>query len=145
MAKRSRPPTTFGPSVEIGGPYVAHIEAKRKRVFDEWSKRLGDRPLPTNRELRSYCKYLINRPHLIEGPHAPYIFLVLQGWFAKTRPPKLSYTGKQIADLVDWVSETEKIPLSQAYEKVSEAFHISFEGVKQNHLRHRKSKRDKSR
>jgi hypothetical protein len=145
MAKRSRPPTTFGPPVETGGIYVARLEAARKLVFDKWHRSIGGRSLPTKPELRRYCKFLINRPNLIEGRYAPCIFLILQDWFAKTPPPKRPYSAKQDAALVDWIIETEKIPPGKARQKVADAFHMSVEAVKQNHLRHGNSKRDKSR
>jgi hypothetical protein len=102
-------------------------------------------PPPSKRELRRHGEYLIARPHLIEGPYAPSIFLILQDWLAKTDPPKRSYTARQIADLVDWVIDTEKIPPGKARQKVAASHRLSVEAVKQNHLREGKSKRDKSR
>lgn len=100
---------------------------------------------PTNRELRIHCKFLLNYPRFIEGPYAPYIFLILQSWFKKTPPPKRQDTGRGIADLVDWVIDTEKILASEACKKVADAFNMTFEAVKQNHIRYGKAKRDKSR
>jgi hypothetical protein len=146
MVKRSRPsPYKNKPLAELGLKYSAQREAERKRVFDGWNGRLEGRPPPTKRELRSYCQFLIVRPHLIEGPYAPSIFLILQDWFAKTPPPKRPSTAKQDAAVVDWVIETEKIPPGKARQKVAEAFGMTVEAVKQNHLRHGKSELDKSR
>jgi hypothetical protein len=87
----------------------------------------------------------LDRPHLIEGAYAPYIFAILELWFAKTTPPKRSQTAKQIAELVDWVIDTEKISLSRAREKVADAFNMTVEAVTQAHLRHRRPTRDKPR
>jgi hypothetical protein len=124
--------------------YSAPQEAGRQRVFDEWDRRLGGRPPPTKRELLFHCKWLLDRPHLIEGAYAQSIFAILELWFANARPPKRSDTADQIGELVDWVSDTEKIDDTEARRKVAKAFHKTFHAVKQSHIRYRKGKRDKS-
>ena len=114
MAERSRPPPTpFEPLSELGRKYSAQIEAARKELLAEWNERLRGRP-PTKRELRDYCKILLDTPHLIQGPYAPYIFLILRAWFAKAIPPKRPYAAKQIAELVDWVIEFKNIAWQSA-------------------------------
>jgi hypothetical protein len=145
MADRRRSPLIeFGPLIELEGKYAAKLDASRKRVFDEWNRRLGDR-MPTSRELRFHCKFLLNRPHLIEGPYAPSIFLILQLWFKKTPPPKRPDPAAQIGELVDWVIDTEKIQPGIARQKVADAFKMTVEAVKQAHIRYRRAMRDKSR
>jgi hypothetical protein len=146
MAKRpQRPSTWFEILNERAGEQSVHLEAARKRVFDDWIRSLADRRPPTNPELLWYCKLLLNNPRLIEGPYAPYIFLILQKWFAKTPTPKRQNTSEGIAKLVDWVSLTEKVSVSEARRRVAKAFRMTVEAVNRSHQRHRKSGRDKSR
>ncbi len=156
MAKQSRlHPTTFEPLANLRRKYS---EAVRKRVFAEWNSNLKEKP--KTRELRNICLLLIDNPDLIYGPYAPYIYLILQGWLAKTKAPKRPHTGKEIADLVDLVDrviDAETPPgkalatkarnklITKARKKVAESLCMTVEAVKQNHLRHGKSKRDKSR
>jgi hypothetical protein len=113
MAEQSRPTSAIFDPLALLGRRSARRDAERTLVFDEWNRRFEGRPPPTNRELRGYCKLLLNEPHLIQGQHAPYIYLVLQRWFAKTRPPKRPNSGEDIAVLVDIVANLKKYRLAK--------------------------------
>jgi hypothetical protein len=142
MAKRSGPPTPFEPLAELGWKY----SAERKRALDEWNRRRGDRPPPTKREQRNVCKFLLDNPFLLKEPYGQYILPILQSWLAKTDPSKRPYSGKEIAGFADFVIDTETPHnKARAYQKVAEALRMTADAVKQNHVRHGKSKRDKSR
>ena len=65
------------------------------------------------------CYELLDSPHLIQGPLAPYIYLILQSWRAKTRVPKRGNSGKEIADLVAYFVEAGA-ELTQARKSVAE-------------------------
>ena len=140
MAKLSRPPPTES-LAELGWK---SFEPARKRIFAKWSGILKEKP--KTRELRRICLLVMINPDLIDGPYAPYIYLILQQWLAKTPPPKRPYSAKEIAEFVDLVIDTEAPPSKAlAYQKVAEAFRMTVEAVKQAHLRQGKRKRGKSR
>ena len=146
MAKRSKPPSSWLEALtEYDGQLPLHRRAERQRLFDDWITRLADRDPPTRQELRRHCQYMLDDPHRIERMRAPYIFLILQDWFAKSPAPKKDYTPKQIADLVDWVIDTENVPRIEACKKVQKAYPaITVHAVRQAHLRFGKSRRGKS-
>jgi hypothetical protein len=143
--RRQRPSTWFEALTERDLEYPAQLEARRKRVFNDWTKGLADRPPPTTPQLLWICKDLLRNPHRIQGPEAPSIFLILQRWFARTPAPKKDYTPKQIADLVNWVIDRENVRPGEAYLRVQKAFPaITVQAVRQAHLRFGKSRRDNS-
>ncbi|MBR0861201.1 hypothetical protein ACFLEY_26655 [Bradyrhizobium sp. YCK136] len=146
MAKRSKSLVTkFEPIAGLERPVSARQAAERDLIFAEWNKRLADR-LPYNKRLlRDYCEYLLGRPQLIEGRYAPIIFLILQLWLAKNPRGKQEHTAEQIADLVDWVIETEKIEqATKAYQSVAQTFRMTAEAVKKAHEKFGKLKPGKS-
>ena len=87
------PPEENGPLRELRKHAAAQREAERQRVFAEWNERLGGKPPPTKRVLRDHCKVLLDGPHLIEGPYALYIFLILHAPQSKL---PTSWTGLSI-------------------------------------------------
>jgi hypothetical protein len=106
MAKRTQPPpTAFESLADLGWKT---FEAARKNLFAEWSSILKEKP--KTRELRRICLLVMINPDLIAGPYAPYIYIILQQWLAKTPPPKRPYSAKEIAEFVDWVIDTEAPP-----------------------------------
>jgi hypothetical protein len=146
MAKKSRPPQKQSTTpAERRGNYATRQEAARNRVLDELNERLRDRPPPTRGDLRAYSKYLLDRPHLFEGRYAPYIFLIIKAWSKENPPPKRLRQAQHIADLVNWVCETENIRPSEAYRKIAKAFNMSVDAVKKDHFRSDKTKRVKPR
>ena len=70
------------------------------------------------------CYELLEFPDRIEGPLAPYIYLILQNWLAKTRFPKWGNSGKETADLVAYFVEAGA-GLTQARKSVAELLHRS--------------------
>jgi hypothetical protein len=125
---------------QIGDP--AKKEAK-KQVLEKWSKVLREEK-PTMSQLQMIGYELFESPHLIQGPLAPYIYLILQSWLAKTRFPKWGNSGKETADLVAHFVEAGA-QLTQARKSVAELLHRTEAAVTQAHLRHRKARRDKPR
>jgi hypothetical protein len=124
----------------IGDP--AQKEAK-KQVLVKWSNALNEKP--STNKLRIFCCELLDSPHLIEeGRYAPYIYLILKSWLAKTRVPKRGNSGKEIADLVAYFHKPG-VQLAAARKSVAELLGMTEAAVTQNDLRHRKAKRDKPR
>ena len=120
----------------------AKKEAK-KQVLEKWSKVLKEEK-PTTSQLQMICYELLESPYLIQGPLAPYIYLILQNWLAKTRFPKWRNSGKETADLVAYFVEAGA-GLTQARKSVAELLHRTEAAVTQADLRHRKARLDKPR
>ena len=97
---------------------------------------------PTTFKLLITCYELLESPHLIQGPLAPYIYLILQSWLAKTRAPKRGNSGKEIADLVAHFHKPG-VRLTAARKTVAELLGMTVEAVTQSDLRHRRARRDK--
>ena len=116
-------------------------EPTKKQVLERWSKVLKEEK-PTTIQLLMHCYELLDSPHLIQGPRAPYIYLILQSWRAKTRVPKRAMSGQEVADLVTHFVE-RGAQLTQARKSVAELTGRTVAAVTQMHLRHRKAMRDK--
>jgi hypothetical protein len=100
---------------------------------------------PSTVKLLIFCYELLSSPHLIEeGSYAPYIYLILQSWLAKTRVPKRGNSGKEVAEHVAYLVEAGW-PLTQARKHVAELLHRTEAAVTQIDLRYRKASRDKPR
>jgi hypothetical protein len=118
----------------------AQEEARKKQVLERWSNALNEKP--STDKLLLICYELLESPHLIQGPYAPYIYLILQSWLAKTKVPKRGNSGKEVANLVAYLVEAGW-PLTQARKSVAEALGRTEAAVTQADLRHRKARRDK--
>ena len=121
----------------------AKKEPTKKQVFEKWSNALKE-DKPTTNQLQMIGYELLESPHLIQGPLAPYIYLILQRWLAKTRVPKWGNSGKETADLVAYFVEAGA-GLTQARKSVAELLHRTEAAVTQADLRHRKARLDKPR
>ena len=120
----------------IGDP--AQKEAK-KQFLVKWSNALNEKP--STNKLRIFCCELLDSPHLIEeGRYAPYIYLILKSWLAKTRVPKRGNSGKEVADLVAYLVEGGT-QLTQARKSVAELLGRTEAAVTQIDLRHRNARR----
>src|SRR5689334_7865228 len=74
----------------------------QQHFFDEWPNILKGEQRPTTRELRAIGVSLVDKPFSINTPeNAPYIYLIIQSWLTKTKAPKRTLSGKDVADLVD--------------------------------------------
>ena len=118
-------------------------KSAKKQVLEKWSKVLKEEK-PTTSQLQMTCYELLESPHLIQGPLAPYIYLILQSWLAKTRVPERGNSGKEVADLVAHFVEAGA-QLTKARKSVAELLHRTEAAVTQADLRHRKARRDKPR
>jgi hypothetical protein len=119
----------------------AQEEPTKKQVLDRWSKVLEEEK-PTTIKLLMHCCELLDSPHLIQGPLAPYIYLILQSWRAKTRVPKHVMSGKEVADLVAYFVKGGA-RLTQARKLVAELLGRTEAAVTQIDLRYRKARRGK--
>jgi len=115
-------------------------EPTKKQVLEKWSKVLKE-DKPTKLQLLITCDELLDSPHLIQGPLAPYIYLILQNWRTTAKFPKLGNTGKEVANLVDYFHKPG-MRLATARKSVAELLGRTEEAVKQAHLRY--GRRDKS-
>jgi hypothetical protein len=136
MAKRKRE----SPSSELES---AQEEPTKKQVLEKWSKVLEEEK-PTTFQLLLTCYELLESPHLIQGPLAPYIYLILQSWLAKTRVHKRGNSGKETANLVASFVEAGA-GLTQARKSVAELLRRTEAAVTQADLRYRKARRDEPR
>jgi hypothetical protein len=125
---------------------LADINRKfRQHFLDEWHSILKGKKRLTPRQLRAICESLVDNPLLIEnGDYAPYIYLILQRWLAKTKPPSRPYSAKEIATIVDMLIN-RKVPKTKARQVLADALGMTIGAVKQDHLRHGSIRRDKSR
>jgi len=121
----------------------AQKEPTKKQVLERWSKVLEEEK-PTTIKLLMHCHELLDSPHLIQGPRAPYIYLILQSWRAKTKVPKHVMSGKEVADLVAYFVE-HGAQLTQARKDVAELLGRTQAAVTQIDLRHRRARRGKPR
>jgi hypothetical protein len=134
MAKQENPSqTTYEPLENLGREYG-------RSLVEEWNR---ERP-PSARELRDRSEYLIQNPHWIAGRYARDIYFALKHLVSKARIPARRYTGRDVARLVDSLVGEGKTR-TQARKDVAKIAQMEFDAVKQNHLRHGKSRRDKSR
>ena len=97
---------------------------------------------PLRLDLLYFCLHLIENPHRIGGPYAWEMYHVLQEFVAKHPWPKLN--SKEVAQMVDRLVDDGQ-SLSQARKSVADRLKKDPQPVKQAHLRHGRTKRDKSR
>jgi len=116
----------------------------QQHFFDEWPSILKGEQRPTTRELRAIGLSMFENPLSIDDPDkAPYIYLIIQSWLAKTKAPSRPFSGKEIAAWVDRLID-RKVPKTKARQVIANALGMTFDAVKQDHLRHG-SRRDRSR
>jgi hypothetical protein len=124
---------------------LANIKRRiQQHFFDEWHHILKGEQRPTTRQLRAIGLSLVDDPFSIENPDkAPYIYLIIQSWLAKTKTPSRPYSAKEIATMVDMLMD-RRVPKTKARQVLAKALGMTIDAVKQDHLRHG-SRRDKSR
>jgi hypothetical protein len=117
----------------------------RQHFLDEWPNIFKAEQRPTTRQLRAIAESLVDNPFSINEPEkAPYIYLIIQSWLAKTKSPSRPFSAKEIATFVDRLMD-RKVPKAKAREVLADALGMTIDAVKQDHLRHGSIRRDKSR
>ena len=120
--------------------------AKRKQATltasDRWQAKHRGKPPPELPQLLILCQHLTANPYEIQGPYDWEIYHALQSFLAKTPWPRVN--PKEVAAEVN-IRMEEGLSRAEAREQVAGFLKMSVEAVKQAHLRHGRTKRDKSR
>jgi hypothetical protein len=109
---------------------------------EEWEAAHQGSIPPSRSELLYFSLHLIENPHRIEGPYAWEFYHLLQEFVANHPWPRL--TSKEVAEMVDRLVD-KGTSLTQARKSVADRLKKEPAAVKEAHLRHRRTDRNKSR